>query len=202
MPEITDREDAIKMSFMDKIKDFVGIEDEYEDELEISQEEIDNYKKQMSGGASTPSMGQSFSAAPAGRIEEPLKTGISSPLSFSDLMTPPPAADKNIADAKASINQSEPFKMVVIEPKNIDECRKLIENLRQRKPVIINLEKVETELAHKMFNFLSGATCALCGTVQKINPNIYLFAPNNVNIKAMVDRATEAGKPANSNPWK
>jgi cell division inhibitor SepF len=101
------------------------------------------------------------------------------------------------------MNQSGPFKMVVIEPKSLDECRKLVDNLRARKPIIINLERVETDLARKMFDFLGGATYALQGTVQRINPNIYIFAPNNVNIKAMVDRATEAGKPAaNANPWK
>jgi cell division inhibitor SepF len=93
--------------------------------------------------------------------------------------------------------------MVVIEPKNIDECRKLIDNLRANKPVIINLEKVETDLARKMFDFLSGATYALRGSIQRINQNIYLFAPHNVNIKAMVDRATEAGKPSvKESPWK
>ena len=90
---------------------------------------------------------------------------------------------------------------MIIEPKNIDECRKLIDNLKARKPVIVNLEKVETDLARKMFDFLSGATYALSGNIQRINQNIYLFAPENVNIKALVDRATEAGKPTNGSPW-
>ena len=72
---------------------------------------------------------------------------------------------------------------------------------RANKPVIINLEKVETDLARKMFDFLSGATYALSGTIQRINQNIYLFAPRNVNIRALVDRATEAGKPTNTSPW-
>ena len=39
------------------------------------------------------------------------------------------------------------------------------------------------------------------GNAQKINQNIYIFAPKNVNIKAMVDRATESGKPASTSPW-
>ena len=111
------------------------------------------------------------------------------------------AMPKASPDMKDSMNQSGQFKMVVIEPKSLDECRKLVDNLRARKPVIINLEKVETDLARKMFDFLGGATYALSGTVQRINQNIYIFAPKNVDIKAMVDRATEAGKPANANPW-
>lgn len=188
------------MSFMDKMKNLVGIEDDYDDEdLEITQEEIDSYKRQMK--ESEPEPEPQRTAAPMTHIESPLKTGIS-PLAFKDVEPVMSSMPKPTPDAKASINQAEPFKMVVIEPKNIDECRKLIDNLRQRKPVIINLEMVETELAHKMFDFLSGATYALSGSVQRISQNIYLFAPNNVNIKAMVDRATEAGKPANSNPWK
>lgn len=173
------------MSFMDKMRDLVGID--YDDDMDITQEEIDKYKQNMS--ASTT----------ADTVED--RPGSIPPVGFSGvepLMTAMPKA----ADIKDSMNQSGQFKMVVIEPKSLDECRKLVDNLRARKPVIINLERVETDLARKMFDFLGGATYALSGTVQRINQNIYIFAPKNVDIKAMVDRATEAGKPANSNPWK
>lgn len=180
------------MSFMDKMKNLVGIDYEEDDYDDITQEEIDNYKKAV--GNSTPAPAHKEESAPA-------STGIS-PLAFSEVVPPMTSMAKSTPDVKDSMNQSGPFKMVVIEPKSLDECRKLVDNLRARKPVIINLERVETDLARKMFDFLGGATYALSGTVQRINPNIYIFAPNNVNIKAMVDRATEAGKPANSNPWK
>ena len=36
------------------------------------------------------------------------------------------------------------FKLVVTEPKSFDECPKLVDSLKSRKPVIINLEKLET----------------------------------------------------------
>lgn len=178
------------MSFMDKMRDLVGIEPEFDEEdYDITQEEIDSYKSKIASSAAAPS-----------HREEPASTGIS-PHAFNEVV-PPMSAMAKPQDARSSMNQSGPFKMVVIEPKSLDECRKLVDNLRARKPVIINLEKVETDLARKMFDFLGGATYALSGTVQRINQNIYIFAPNNVNIKAMVDRATESGKPANSNPWK
>ena len=181
------------MSFMDKMKNLVGIDYEEDDFDEITQEEIDSYKNKMGSGTTT---------APSQREESaPPSTGIS-PLAFNEVVPPMTAMSKSTPEAKASMNQSGPFKMVVIEPKSLDECRKLVDNLRARKPVIINLERTETDLARKMFDFLGGATYALSGTVQRINPNIYIFAPNNVNIKAMVDRASESGQPANSNPWK
>ena len=185
------------MGFMDKMKDLVGITDEYDDDYDnISQEEIDAYKRELSGSAA-PASG-AMAAAP----EPPLSTGIS-PLAFNEVAPPQKFTENKEAVDKISRNDSGAFKMVVIEPKNIGECRKLIDNLRANKPVIINLEKVETDLARKMFDFLSGATYALKGSIQRINQNIYLFAPHNVNIKAMVDRATEAGKPSiKESPWK
>ena len=184
------------MGFMDKMKDLVGITDEYDDDYDnISQEEIDAYKNELRGSTAA-------AAAAAAAPEPPLSTGIS-PLAFSEVAPPQKFTENKEPVDKVSRNDSGAFKMVVIEPKNIDECRKLIDNLRANKPVIINLEKVETDLARKMFDFLSGATYALRGNIQRINQNIYLFAPHNVNIKAMVDRATEAGKPSKTeSPWK
>ena len=181
------------MGFMDKMKDLVGITDEYDDDYDnISQEEIDAYKNELRG---------STAAAAAAAPEPPHSTGIS-PLAFNEVAPPQKFTENKEPVDKVSRNDSGAFKMVIIEPKNIDECRKLIDNLRANKPVIINLEKVETDLARKMFDFLSGATYALRGNIQRINQNIYLFAPHNVNIKAMVDRATEAGKSSKESPWK
>ena len=186
------------MSFVDKMKNLVGIDDYDDDDFEISQAEIDAYKEKMIPQASAPAPAPA--PTPVSHPEAPISTGIR-PLDFKEVVPPMQSMAKPMGE-KASMNQSGPFKMVVIEPKSLDECRKLVDNLRARKPVIINLEKVETDLARKMFDFLSGATYALRGNIQRINQNIYLFAPHNVNIKAMVDRATESGKTTKESPWK
>lgn len=81
-----------------------------------------------------------------------------------------------------SYNGTSAFKLVVIEPKNFDECPKLVDSLKGRRPVIINLENIETETAKKIFDFLSGATYALNGGVQKVASNIFIFAPESVDI--------------------
>jgi len=76
------------------------------------------------------------------------------------------------------------FKIVLIEPKAFDDCPKLVDSLRSRKPVIINLETIENDTARKIFDFLSGATYALNGNVQKIAQNIFVFLPENVDVQA------------------
>ncbi|MEG0156754.1 MAG: cell division protein SepF [Anaerovoracaceae bacterium] len=77
-----------------------------------------------------------------------------------------------------------PFKLIVIEPEGFEECPKLVDSLKAKKPVIINLETIDSDTARKIFDFLSGATYALNGNVQKIANNIFVFAPENVDISA------------------
>ncbi|MDD2189569.1 MAG: cell division protein SepF [Eubacteriales bacterium] len=102
-----------------------------------------------------------------------------------------------------SINQNtNQFKLVVIEPKSFDECPKLVDNLKARKPVIINLEKVETDTARKIFDFLSGATYAVNGNVQKVANNIFIFAPENVDVSASVDQKNIDFSGAPKNIWR
>ena len=178
------------MSFMEKMKDLVGIGEEYDEEMEVSQEEIDAYKREVIAEESAHASAPAAAAAPMSRTP------------FSEIAKPMPKTPvAAMADRDSAANASGQFRMVVIEPKNIDECKKLVDNMRNFKPIIVNLERVETDMARKMFDFLNGAVYALEGTAQKINQNIYISAPKNVNIKAMVDRATEAGRPANSSPW-
>ncbi|MDR0357764.1 MAG: cell division protein SepF, partial [Clostridiales Family XIII bacterium] len=94
------------------------------------------------------------------------------------------------------------FKIVVIEPKSFDECPKLVDSLKSRKPVIINLEKMETDTARKIFDFLSGATYALNGNVQKIANNIFVFLPENVDVSTNTEHKGLTFGSEDGNPWK
>ena len=182
------------------MKNLIGIDDS--EDFEISQEEIDleRAKLQQEGGYKSRFGSQTVPVSSSVAPAEPL-TGISN-RAFTEIVPPMTFNQGATESKKMSMNQSSPFKMVVIEPKSLEECRKLVDNLKARKPVIINLEKVETDLARKMFDFLGGATYALDGTVQRVTQNIFIFAPNNVNIKAKLDRATEAGVAESASPWK
>lgn len=97
------------------------------------------------------------------------------------------------------------FKLVVIEPRGFDECSKLVDSLKTRKPIIVNLEKLDADTARKIFDFLGGATYALNGNVQKVANNIFIFAPENVAISADGPNKPydfAGGNPDDVNPWK
>ncbi len=75
-----------------------------------------------------------------------------------------------------------------------------MDSLKGRRPVIINLENVETDTAKKIFDFLSGAIYALNGGVQKVSNNIFIFAPESVDIASSQEdgRNFEFGKGSSS----
>lgn len=104
-------------------------------------------------------------------------------------------------DTGAVNRLTKQLNMIVIEPKSFDECPRLVDSLKGKKPVIINLEKVESETARKIFDFLSGATYALSGNVQKVSANIFLFAPENVDVTAPSEGRTTFQDSIKS-PWR
>ena len=92
------------------------------------------------------------------------------------------------------------WKMVVIEPTEFNDSPKLVDSLKAKKPVIINLENLETDVARKIFDFLSGATYALNGNVQKVANNIFVFAPENVDVTH--NQNQKDPQESYRNPWK
>ncbi len=81
-----------------------------------------------------------------------------------------------------NINATTQFRVVVIQPETFDEAKEIADHLKERKPVVINLELMDKDSAQKIFDFLNGAIYALGGSVQKVATNIYLIAPYNVTI--------------------
>lgn len=85
-----------------------------------------------------------------------------------------------------NIHTTTQMKVVLYEPNNFDEAPSIVDDLKNRKPVIINLENINPELARKFFDFLNGAIYALDGNIQKVSSGIFILAPNNVDISGNI----------------
>jgi cell division inhibitor SepF len=162
--------------FFSKLKTLIGIEEVEDDEEEL--EETKNFAERQS-------IDPRSSFASRGDMREFKENKESRVVSMAGKATGP--------------NQ---FKMIVIEPQGFDECPKLVDSLKAKKPIIINLEKTETDTGRKIFDFLSGATYALNGSVQKVANNIFLFAPENVDVTAYIDHQSHGNTTNNNNPWR
>lgn len=81
--------------------------------------------------------------------------------------------------------------VTIIKPENFDVSAVIVNNLKAQKPVIVNLELLEADIARKIFDFCSGALFALDGKIFKVSKNIFLFAPENVYISGNIKDAVE-----------
>ena len=72
--------------------------------------------------------------------------------------------------------------VVVIEPKAYNESISIVEALKERKTVILNLQLLDREQSQRIVDFLCGCTHALDGSQRKIGENVFIFTPSNINI--------------------
>lgn len=97
-----------------------------------------------------------------------------------------------------NMHKGHQMKVVLYQPKEFDDTKTIVDSLKSRRPVIINIEDIDAELARKIFDFCSGALYALDGHIQKISRGIFILAPNNVDVSG--DVKGELGKKGVT-PW-
>ncbi len=84
---------------------------------------------------------------------------------------------------------SRGYEVMVIEPRSFEESLEIVNNLRQRKSVVLNLHLLDNEQSQRIVDFLSGATHALDGNQQKIGEGVFIFTPNNIAIQSETERS-------------
>lgn len=101
-----------------------------------------------------------------------------------------PVKKSNIVSMTSGSNQ---MKVVLIEPTDYEDVQDICDNLKNKKPIIINFENLDKDIARRMVDFISGAVYAIDGTIQKVSNGIVIAAPPNVDILgSMGEIGTEA----------
>lgn len=84
--------------------------------------------------------------------------------------------NQNVLEHPTLTAQSE---VVVIEPRSFEEALDIVEQLRCRRSVVLNLHYLDAEQSQRVVDFLSGATHALDGHQQRVGQGVFVFAPSN-----------------------
>ena len=93
-----------------------------------------------------------------------------------------PSARFTSSSSSSQIDQSNFVRMVVFQPQTYDDTQTIIDNLKSGKPVIVNLETLNPDIAQRVLDFIGGAIYALDGSVRKVSKGIFLLAPEGVDI--------------------
>jgi cell division inhibitor SepF len=79
-------------------------------------------------------------------------------------------------------NTASKLRMLVFQPSSYEEAECIIDNLKARKPVIMNLDELEIELGQRILDFVGGAVYSLNGDIKKVARSIFVVAPSNVDV--------------------
>lgn len=92
----------------------------------------------------------------------------------------------NVIEHPTLTPQSE---VVVIEPRSFDEALDIVEELRCRRSIVLNLQYLDAEQSQRVVDFLSGATHALDGHQQRVGQGVFVFAPSNFTLNTESNEA-------------
>ncbi|MFS0574334.1 cell division protein SepF [Sporosarcina sp. 179-K 3D1 HS] len=77
-------------------------------------------------------------------------------------------------------------KVVLIEPRVYAEAQDISEHLKNKRAVVVNLQRIERDQGIRIVDFLSGTVYALGGDIQRIGTDIFLCVPDNVEVAGAI----------------
>jgi cell division inhibitor SepF len=85
--------------------------------------------------------------------------------------------------------------VVVIEPRTFEEMPQVIQALRERKSVVLNLTIMDPDQAQRAVDFVAGGTYAIDGHQERIGESIFLFTPSCVQVSTQAGVVHETIQP-------
>ena len=177
------------MKILDKLKDFMGLSEEYDDDYDETDDDA------YSGQYQQPEASNSQPAVEEERHN--LRSRVNGESRSASKIN-------NVVGMPGIMNGVS--EMILIEPRSFEEMPQVIDALRSRKSVILNMTLIRQEEAQRSVDFVAGGTYAIDGHYERIGDNIFLFTPNCVQVSSpgnsvndAADRQAPASPTARSN---
>ena len=77
--------------------------------------------------------------------------------------------------------------LVVMTPKSFDDIKGIIDNLKRHRALIIDLCRLNDNSVQRVMDYINGAIYAIDGSIQRINPAVFLLAPTGMAISVPMD---------------
>ena len=99
----------------------------------------------------------------------------------------------SMPENRTSASGDTQMKMIIFRPTSYDETQSVIDSLKARKPIIVNLDEIDVAVAQRILDFISGAVYALGGDIKKAARNIFVVAPSNVEVTSNMSAERSSG---------
>ena len=81
-----------------------------------------------------------------------------------------------------NIHTQPQVKVLIAKPEEFQQAQNICLELKNKKPVIIDVQSMDKNDAQRLIDFISGAIFALNGEIKKISNFIFLVVPDNFDV--------------------
>ncbi|MDO5027058.1 MAG: cell division protein SepF [Tissierellia bacterium] len=184
------------MSFWDKVKEFVGVDEDYiDDEFYEDYDDLENYKddRKFDEKDSYEDMYEDNSPSYETEVVKTDDRFIKADTTFNS------SDDKNYSlnshnekrkeerNPRRGLTFNRTSKntgmfVTIREPLTYEDGKIVLDDIMDGKSVVLNLEMLEVDKKTQIFYFVSGGLYSLNGTIQNVTKDIYVLAPHGVEI--------------------
>ena len=160
------------MSFKDKFKSIIGIDEEEYEEFEEEFEE-DFEEPQIIKSESVKPVLKAVTNNNQNYNNRSVNKGKGSVMPMNKEM--------NTESMEDSSN-----KVIIREPNEYSDAQDIADCLKDNYPVFINLQRLEKGQAKRVVDFLSGTIYAIDGDIKRVGTNLFLCTPRSVETEGQV----------------
>lgn len=94
-----------------------------------------------------------------------------------------PKATRGVSGSNNKVvSMNRGSEVYVIKPQEFNEAQTVTDFLKDGKTIVINMEGIELNAAQRIIDFIGGACYALDGSLQAISSNIFIAAPQDIEV--------------------
>ena len=89
---------------------------------------------------------------------------------------------RNNGGKVVNIHATTQLQVVLVKPDRYENASEIADHLRDKRTVVLNLEKTQKDVSRRLVDFLSGVAYAQEGKIKKVALQTYIVTPYNVDI--------------------
>ena len=89
---------------------------------------------------------------------------------------------RNNGGKVVNIHATTQLQVVLVKPERFENASEIADHLRDKRTVVLNLEKTQKDVSRRLLDFLSGVAYAQEGKIKKVALQTYIVTPYNVDI--------------------
>ena len=95
---------------------------------------------------------------------------------------PSPRRQEAASGTVRAVPMAKTTKPQVVIPKSFNDAQDVADLFKDAKPVIVNMQNAERDLARRLIDFSSGLCYGLGGQMEKVAKDVYLLTPDDVEV--------------------